>query len=209
MEALHALEVLAVDVGLSEVEVFERLHDSVDVGSKDRRGQTVFAVVGEGYGFFVVVERQDGDDGSEYLFLHDFRILLGSDEDSRLKEIAFAIVGGARTAGKYLSAGSYGAFDHLVYLCLLRLVYLRTVNGIGSKRVAIFNRFKRCRQLVEELVIDAFVNISPFCTVTYLSAIDDAGIEDAFDGEVYIGVSKDYGGRFASKFERDFCNVLS
>ncbi len=48
MEALHGLEVLAVDVGLAEVDLAHGLHGLGQVARVQGRGQAVFAVVGAG-----------------------------------------------------------------------------------------------------------------------------------------------------------------
>ena len=46
MEALDGLEVLAVDIGLAELQFAAGLHGDVEILGEDGRSQTIFAVVG-------------------------------------------------------------------------------------------------------------------------------------------------------------------
>lgn len=207
VEALHAFEVVAVDVGFAKAEVFDRAKCRADVLGEDRGGQAVFAVVGECDGFVVVGEGQDGNHGAEDFFLDDFGVLFRADDDGGFVEVAFAVVVGFVAAGEDLGSGVFGAVDHFGDFCLLGAVDLRRVDDAFGEGVAEFDGFHRGGEFGEKFVVDVFVNVGAFGTVADLSAEDDAGVDDAFDGGVDVGVVEDNRGGFAAEFEGDFGDV--
>lgn len=56
MEALHRLEVFAVDVGFAEVDFAHTVHRLAQVAGLERLGQTVLAVVGQADSLVEVVD---------------------------------------------------------------------------------------------------------------------------------------------------------
>ena len=75
MEALDGLEVLAVDVGLAELQLAAGLHSHVQVLGEDGGCQTVLAVVGPGDHLIDGLELDERDHGAEGLLMDDVHVL--------------------------------------------------------------------------------------------------------------------------------------
>ena len=75
VEALHGLEVLAVDVSLAEFQFTSYAGSCVDVLGEYRRSQTVFAIVSPSNGLVDAVELYQWNDWAESLLVDDVHIL--------------------------------------------------------------------------------------------------------------------------------------
>src|SRR6185369_8812690 len=114
-----------VDVGHASFNVVDKTKDARGIVAKDRRRQSVFAIVGYLHGVFEVFDAQDRQDRSEDFFTSNTHI--GSDmvEDSWSNKISFveSIAGCARTATHELSAIFLTNVDVVQHSIELTLIY--------------------------------------------------------------------------------------
>src|ERR1039458_7699157 len=88
VEALHGLEVLAIHVGLAELQLVRGAHGYIERAGVDGGGQAVLAVVGVGDGFVEGGKRGDGQDRTKGLPLHDGSLLAAIGENRGLEVVA-------------------------------------------------------------------------------------------------------------------------
>src|SRR5438445_196961 len=88
VEALHGLEVFAVDVGLAEVDLLAGAEGGVEVAGVDAGGEAVVGIVSEIDGLVEVVELHDGDYGAEDFAADDVHALGAAGEHGGLIVVA-------------------------------------------------------------------------------------------------------------------------
>ena len=99
MEALHGLEVLAIDVGLAKPDFVAGAHRDRDVLRVDRRGQPVIRIVGEGDRLVNIRHLHDWGDGAEDLAADDLHVVAAARHHGGFIVVAVSLPVGAFPAG--------------------------------------------------------------------------------------------------------------
>src|SRR5579885_3573931 len=86
---------LAIEVEVADVEVLFGLLDAFRVGRVERAGQAVFGLVGDVHGILEVPRFDEGQHGTEDLFLGDARVRVDIGYDGWLEEVAGAVMAAA------------------------------------------------------------------------------------------------------------------
>ncbi|MNZ82059.1 hypothetical protein D3C78_1007460 [compost metagenome] len=76
------------------------------------------------------------------------------------------------------------------------------------RRIAKLHRFHRLTQTIHKLVVNAFLHIHALCTVTHLSGVDDAGINNRFYCQIQIGVVHHDSRRFTAQLKAHFGDIF-
>lgn len=200
--ALHGLKILAVDVGLAEVDFAAGFHRRVEVSRVDRGGEAVFRVVRKRDGFF---EAGNGDyrrDGAEDFALDDVHVVTATGEDGGLIKMPAGRDIGAGSASDNLRALRDGTANEGFHFLEADLVDEGSVIDAGiGKGISATRGGHGGGELFGELGGDFFVDINALGAVADLAAVDEARAFDGVHSEVDIGIGKDDGRGFSAEFE--------
>ena len=172
MEALHSLEVFAVDVGLAKLEFAGHAGSGVEVLGEDAGSQTVFAVVGPLDGLVDGVVLNQWDNGTEGLLMDDVHILTAVVENGGSVEIALRANAMATTeqCGALLDGALYLLGNALEGT----LLYQRThVDGVVLADVAHTDLRHLLDENLGELGLNILLNIDALGIVADLTVVAD------------------------------------
>jgi len=190
MEALHGLEVLAIDVGFAKLQLIGGAHGYAQVRGVDRGGQAILAVVGHRDGFVGGLESGDGQYRAKGLLLHDGALLPAVCENRWRKEVPCLTLAGAAAAEDLrailVSLAHNGADQFLLPLADQRAHFGGRVHGIADHGL-----LHRGNDPGGELLGNRLVDINPLSAIADLAGIDDARGADGTDGEIEIGIGHD------------------
>src|SRR6202789_4225553 len=111
METLDRLEVLAIDVGFSELQFVDGAHGGPEILRVNRGREAVLAVIRFDDRLVKIGDHRDRRDGAEDLGVHDLRALVAIRENRGLKK-ATAVLCISVSTSTHLSAFRDGAINH-------------------------------------------------------------------------------------------------
>lgn len=204
--ANHRAGAFAIDVEVADKELVAGALNVFRVGGVDSAGEAVFTVVGQLEGVLEVAGFGDTKDRAKDLFLEYSIVVLDVGNDGGLYEMAITL-------------GFSAASDQATFLLAGLDVVEDGLLGFGSNdrthevgrvvRGALSQSFCEWLQLVDELVIDRFVNNQARAHRTFLTLEAKGGGDDALSGFVEIvDVLVDDNGVFAAHLGDDALDPL-
>lgn len=165
-------KVVHVDPGSTSLQLVGDTDGSLVVLGVDTGCEPVAGVVGELNDLVLVLERCDGDDGSEDLLSHDLHVWLDVREDGRLDEVSLSsfLLRGFATecdSGALRLAG----LDIPKNLVILHLGVLWALVDIGIEVVTDLDLLQSVDVSLDEIIVYRFVNVDSSTGVAGLAEV--------------------------------------
>ena len=178
---------LAVDVGLAELQFAAGLHGGVQIVGEDARSQTVFAVVGHGDDLVEGLELDERNHGAEGLLMDDVHVLTAVVKYGGCVEVALRAY--ALTTAEQLGTLLDGTLHLLGDALQGTLFYQRAhVDALVGAGVAHLHGFHLIDQNLCELCLHLLLYIDTLCIVAYLAVVTDAAVNNPLCGTLQIGI---------------------
>ena len=207
MEALHGLEVLAVDVGLAKLQFTGHAGGCVNIFREDTRRQSVLTVVSPFDGLFNTFKLNQRNHGTEGFLVDDIHLLGAVVQYGSGIEVA--LVAHTMTATEQLGSLLDGAF-HLLGDALQGTGFYQGthVDGMVLADIAYADGLHLLDQNVGKLLLDGLVDVDALGVVAYLSVVADATVYNPLGSLLQVGILADDGRSLATQFEAHLGDIL-
>src|ERR1700722_15667919 len=160
VEALHGFEALPIDVGLAKFELTTGFEGRIDIVREDRRGQSVFRVVGECYRLVQATDCLNRQDRAEDLVAHYPHICSATRDDGRFVVIPARPIRYFTTADDGCPVFP-GLLDRSADLVQAGLVDQRPhMKIVLGRRISIPGRFEEGFELLHQRVVHGMLDVN-------------------------------------------------
>ena len=207
MEALDSLEVLAVDIGLAELQFAAGLDSHVQVLGEDAAGQTIFAVVGHRDDLVERLELNQRDDRSEGFLVDDVHLLTTVVEDGGGVEVAFLPY--PMAAAEQFRSLADGALHLLGDALKSSLLDQRShIDRLVGQHIAHPDGLHLLHEDTGERLLHTFLYIHALSVVTDLAVVADTRVDNPLGCTLQVGIVHDDGRSLSAQLEAHLRDIL-